>query len=73
MKRGVNMVRVSKEEYQEYIKTCSDITHVDISGISEPPAINHYDKDHNLKAHTFDYDAGYYPTPEEKREYYIDK
>lgn len=65
------MKLVSAEEYEVFVKTNKNIAYCNISGISEPPAINHYDKNGKLLAHTFDYDAGYIETPEEEREYYI--
>ena len=55
------MKRVSKEEYEKFLAVNDDRLIVQVSGISEPPAINHYDRRTGfIMAHTFDGSDEYY-------------
>ena len=48
------MKRVSKEEYEKVLEANKDRIFCNVSGICEPPAVNHYDKKTGeLIAHTF--------------------
>jgi hypothetical protein len=48
------MKRVSKEEYEKVLEANKDRIFCHVSGICEPPAVNHYDKETGeLIAHTF--------------------
>lgn len=68
------MKKVDKVEYQLFLQNYIGELTINVCGISEPPAINHYDANGNLVAHTFAYSNNpndYYYEPEEERYYEI--
>lgn len=69
------MKKVSKDEYEAFLKSYGKPLMVDVCGISDPPSVNHYDKEtKKLVAHTFAYSdkpGDFYYEPEEERYYSI--
>ena len=73
----LELKRVTKEEYEAFLQSYPRKLLLNVTGICEPPAINHYDLslgEHALVAHTFAYSddpSDYWYESEEERWYEI--